>query len=91
MLIQAKSKYWDKKFSNANSPFQRNEVILSSGKERAAARINMNTGETFYRPAVGAFVIWGEKEGDDFIYDNADEAIAHGNKLHAQILAEQSV
>ena len=47
--------------------------------------LNFETGEEYYRPAIGKFVIPGEKDGDDFKYASADEASEHGKKLRKKL------
>lgn len=87
MLIQATSKSWDKKLDACKTEKERNALMLRSGKQTAARRVDMKTMKEFFRPAVGAFIIWGE-DGDDYRYDNAEEAIEHGKKLRKQLEEE---
>lgn len=88
MIIQAKNTAWDKRFAACNTELERNELMLNSGREKAACRIDLRTHQEFYRPAIGKFIIHGMTPKDDFRFETKEEAIGKGRYLR-KILIRQ--
>ena len=90
MILQATSFSWDRKFMACETVKEKNELILRSGKETAALRIDMVTKEKFYRPAIGKFIIHGLTEKDDFKFTSAEEAQVKGLEMRQLLIDEMA-
>ncbi len=88
MYVICQNKATAEKYAKCKTEFDRNLFVLSSGQESARLMINSETGASYYRPAIGKFVIPGEKDGDDFKYAFADEASEHGKILRKKLEEE---